>query len=209
MHNVILWSVPLFLAVFLRVGTWLHGKFRKDGDGEGGQGVFVGCQLSLSPLLSDSFPIPFNCVVMPDPDPSLDFIAIPMIFYIVVLAARIPLDTLRDEGWIFDVRGGDDGVGWYKFYDYYGKLDSTPVPTTLMKRALTCFLTYRLQSSSFQAHMGHVAYTIRSVSGFRHARRYSSDPLLACSSIFSTRLSMFLPSVSAYGCHLSSCIDEC
>ncbi|KAF8883675.1 sulfate transporter family-domain-containing protein [Mucidula mucida] len=89
-HNVILWSVPLFLAVFLRVGTWLHGKFRKDGDGEGGQGVFVGY-----------------------------FIAIPMIFYIVVLAARIPLDTLRDEGWIFDVRGGDDGVGWYKFYDYY------------------------------------------------------------------------------------------
>ncbi|PBK63679.1 hypothetical protein ARMSODRAFT_894160 [Armillaria solidipes] len=77
LHNIILWGIPLFLAIFLRVGMWLHGKLHKG-----------------------------------------DFIAIPVIFYVVVLAAGIPMDVLRKNGWVFDVQGGNE-AGWYKFYGYF------------------------------------------------------------------------------------------
>ncbi|KAK0187257.1 sulfate transporter family-domain-containing protein [Armillaria mellea] len=89
LHNIILWGVPLFLAIFLRVGMWLYGKLHKGGDGEANSGIFVGY-----------------------------FIAIPVIFYAVVLAAGIPMDVLRKNGWVFDVQGGNE-AGWYKFYGYF------------------------------------------------------------------------------------------
>ncbi|KAK0234583.1 sulfate transporter family-domain-containing protein [Armillaria nabsnona] len=89
LHNIILWGVPLFLAIFLRVGMWLYGKLHKSGDGEANSGIFVGY-----------------------------FIAIPVIFYVVVLAAGIPMDVLRKNGWVFDVQGGNE-AGWYKFYGYF------------------------------------------------------------------------------------------
>ncbi|PBK98476.1 hypothetical protein ARMGADRAFT_1130535 [Armillaria gallica] len=89
LHNIILWGVPLFLAVFLRVGMWLYGKLHKGGDGEATSGIFVGY-----------------------------FIAIPVIFYVVVFAAGIPMDVLRKNGWVFDVQGGNE-AGWYKFYGYF------------------------------------------------------------------------------------------
>ena len=118
-HNVILWGLPLFLAIFLRVGMWLYGKLRKEGEGEGGQGIFVGCRLS------SSAPAPLDLTI------DSDFLAIPAIFYVVVLASGLSLDTLRDEGWVFDIRGGDDGVGWYKFYDYFGNTLS-PLPNLFL-----------------------------------------------------------------------------
>lgn len=89
LHNIILWGIPLFLAIFLRVGMWLHGKLHKGGDGEANSGIFVGY-----------------------------FIAIPVIFYVVVLAAGIPMDVLRKNGWVFDVQSGNE-AGWYKFYGYF------------------------------------------------------------------------------------------
>ncbi|KAK0451278.1 sulfate transporter family-domain-containing protein [Desarmillaria tabescens] len=91
LHNIILWGVPLFLAIFLRVGMWLYGKMHKGGDGEANSGIFVGY-----------------------------FIAIPVIFYVVVLAAGIPMDVLRKNGWVFDVQSGNE-AGWYKFYGYFGR----------------------------------------------------------------------------------------
>ncbi|KAH6901521.1 vacuole protein [Coprinopsis sp. MPI-PUGE-AT-0042] len=47
------------------------------------------------------------------------FIIIPAIFYVVVLAARLDLTQLRENGWLFDI-GADGGrEPWWKFYTYY------------------------------------------------------------------------------------------
>ncbi|KAI0694038.1 sulfate transporter family-domain-containing protein [Cytidiella melzeri] len=48
----------------------------------------------------------------------LYFIAIPIIFYIVVAAARLNLDILRRDGWVFQM--GSNNEPWYKFYALYG-----------------------------------------------------------------------------------------
>jgi sulfate permease, SulP family len=47
-----------------------------------------------------------------------DFLVIPIIFYGVVLAAGLNLDSLRASGWLFDV--GTSREPWYKFYSYFG-----------------------------------------------------------------------------------------
>ncbi|KAJ7675474.1 sulfate transporter family-domain-containing protein [Mycena rosella] len=81
-HNLALWTIPLALAVLLRVVTeslrWRH------------QLVFP-----------------------------LYFIIIPVIFYIVVAAARLDLGDLRESGWVFDMAAGGTKESWYKFYQYY------------------------------------------------------------------------------------------
>lgn len=46
------------------------------------------------------------------------FIAIPIMFYIIVLSADIPLDKLRKLNWLFDVGEGAQ-VPWYRFYSYF------------------------------------------------------------------------------------------
>ncbi|EIM84807.1 uncharacterized protein STEHIDRAFT_60168 [Stereum hirsutum FP-91666 SS1] len=46
-----------------------------------------------------------------------DFIIIPAVFYIVVLAAGLDLDVLRKAGWIFDVGASEEK--WYQFYTYF------------------------------------------------------------------------------------------
>jgi SulP family sulfate permease len=46
-------------------------------------------------------------------------LAIPVVFYIVVFAARIPMSTLRDQGWIFDMAGVD--TPFYEYFKLYGK----------------------------------------------------------------------------------------
>lgn len=48
-----------------------------------------------------------------------DFIVIPLIFYIIVAAARVDLWDLRHSGWIFDIGTGEHEA-WYKFYSYFG-----------------------------------------------------------------------------------------
>ncbi len=49
----------------------------------------------------------------------LDFLAIPIIFYIVVAAAHLDLTTLRKSGWLFDMDTSDEP--WYRFYTFFGK----------------------------------------------------------------------------------------
>ncbi|KAJ7471937.1 sulfate transporter family-domain-containing protein [Mycena latifolia] len=81
-HNLALWTIPLALAILLRVATesfrWRH------------QLVFP-----------------------------LYFIIIPMVFYIVVAAARLDIADLRDNGWVFDMADKGTEESWYKFYQYY------------------------------------------------------------------------------------------
>ncbi|KAF9443821.1 sulfate anion transporter [Macrolepiota fuliginosa MF-IS2] len=48
----------------------------------------------------------------------LYFMAIPIIFYIIVAAAGLPLGDLRREGWLFD-SGSASQVHWYEFYTYF------------------------------------------------------------------------------------------
>ncbi|KAF5375834.1 hypothetical protein D9615_008236 [Tricholomella constricta] len=78
-HNLILWVIPLVLAVLLRVIT--H-KFHHQ-------------------LI---FPV--------------YFLAIPVLFYIVVAAAGFNLWDLRRSGWIFDM-GNGEVEPWYKFYSHF------------------------------------------------------------------------------------------
>ncbi|EKM51192.1 uncharacterized protein PHACADRAFT_263202 [Phanerochaete carnosa HHB-10118-sp] len=47
----------------------------------------------------------------------LYFIAIPIIFYIVVAAARLNLGKLRETGWVFDMETADDP--WWQFYTFF------------------------------------------------------------------------------------------
>ncbi|KZT66913.1 hypothetical protein DAEQUDRAFT_674125 [Daedalea quercina L-15889] len=45
------------------------------------------------------------------------FLAVPVIFYIVVISAHIDLSILRDKGWLFDM--GTSHEPWYHFYTLY------------------------------------------------------------------------------------------
>lgn len=77
-HSVLLWTIPLFLAILLRVIThFFHHQ-----------------------LIFPAY-----------------FFVIPLIFYIVVLSARIDFDHLRATGWVFDV--GKNTQAWWKFYTLY------------------------------------------------------------------------------------------
>lgn len=55
-------------------------------------------------------------------------LAIPIVFYIVVLAARIPMSTLREQGWIFNMSGVD--APWYEYFRLYD-LGATDVAAIL------------------------------------------------------------------------------
>jgi len=50
----------------------------------------------------------------------LDFLIIPVAFYVIVAAASLNLDNLRKEGWLFESAQGT-GEKWYEFYSYYGE----------------------------------------------------------------------------------------
>jgi len=43
---------------------------------------------------------------------------IPVVFYLVVLGAGFNLDTLRRDGWLFEVARSEEK--WYRFYTYFG-----------------------------------------------------------------------------------------
>ncbi|KAI0029574.1 sulfate transporter family-domain-containing protein, partial [Vararia minispora EC-137] len=93
-----LWAPALALAVGLRVIThrW-HGQL-----------ILPACPYrSLCP---SSTPITQN-------PPPTDFIAIPIIFYIVAAAAHLDLSTLRRAGWLFDV--AQSSAPWWHFYTYF------------------------------------------------------------------------------------------
>lgn len=77
-HNLVLWLLPLALAIVLRVITSRY----------------------------------HHQLIFP-----MYFIAIPMIFYVIVAAGRFDLGNLRQHGWLFDVGVGSHQA-WYKFYSY-------------------------------------------------------------------------------------------
>ncbi|KAM0793249.1 hypothetical protein ACM66B_000711 [Microbotryomycetes sp. NB124-2] len=66
------------------------------------------------------------------------FIAIPIVFYAVAAAARINIETLRENGWVFEVNGVDNR--WYEFWTLFdfGKtswgalLDTIPTQLALV-----------------------------------------------------------------------------
>ncbi|BGP28971.1 hypothetical protein JCM10296v2_000707 [Rhodotorula toruloides] len=45
------------------------------------------------------------------------FLAIPLVFYIVTAAARIPVEELREKGWVFELEGVDNK--WYEFWTLF------------------------------------------------------------------------------------------
>ncbi|KAJ4490657.1 sulfate transporter family-domain-containing protein [Lentinula aciculospora] len=95
-HNLALWTLPLGLAILLRVITsrWNHQLI---------------------------FPV--------------YFVVIPVLFYVIVLATQLDLHELREDGWLFDISGGDDGQSesWWRFYTYFdwNLIHLGPIWTTL------------------------------------------------------------------------------
>lgn len=51
------------------------------------------------------------------------FIAVGIIFYVVKFIIGVPMDTLRDNGWVFAAPSSSNP--WYHFYTLYGWLNST------------------------------------------------------------------------------------
>ncbi|KAF5319323.1 hypothetical protein D9619_008654 [Psilocybe cf. subviscida] len=92
-HNLILWTLPLGLAILLRVVTHKY----------------------------------HHQLIFP-----LYFIIIPVIFYIVVLAAGLDLNSLRHSGWVFDM-GSSSNEPWYQFYSYldFGLVKFGPLWSTM------------------------------------------------------------------------------
>lgn len=109
-HNLVLWALPLFLAILLRVITHKYNH----------QLIFPLCECTCLRRGGYSNPWP------------LDFIIIPLLFYIVVAAARLNLSELRHTGWIFDM-GASAHEPWYKFYSYFdfGKIRYSALWSTL------------------------------------------------------------------------------
>lgn len=48
------------------------------------------------------------------------FTGVAVVFYLVVLSARIPMDTLHHKGWVFCAPSSNDP--WYHFYTLYGEV---------------------------------------------------------------------------------------
>lgn len=53
--------------------------------------------------------------------------SIPAIFYAITLAAGVSVETLRDQGWVFEAKSANNK--WYEFWTLYGEffLDVFPV----------------------------------------------------------------------------------
>ncbi|KND02916.1 uncharacterized protein SPPG_01997 [Spizellomyces punctatus DAOM BR117] len=69
------------------------------------------------------------------------YVAVPVVFFIIVLVARIPMDELRRSGWLFPMPEGEPAP-FYEFWTYYdfGKVDWTALPATIPTQlALTFF----------------------------------------------------------------------
>lgn len=47
------------------------------------------------------------------------FIGVAIVFYIVKFSARVPMDSLRGKGWVFDAPSSSNP--WYHFYTLYGE----------------------------------------------------------------------------------------
>jgi SulP family sulfate permease len=96
-----LWMSALFLAVALRLITEKYHHHL----------IFPICESC----------IPYNSLTLSENLYSFhtsDFLAIPLVFYIVVATGHFDLSHLRETGWLFDV--GDADEPWWQFYTYWG-----------------------------------------------------------------------------------------
>ncbi|KAI5999213.1 sulfate transporter family-domain-containing protein [Pisolithus albus] len=61
------------------------------------------------------------------------FLVIPVVFYVIVIAAGLDLESLRGDGWLFDSAGTTEAGGWYEFYTYFdlGLIKWMPLWNTL------------------------------------------------------------------------------
>ena len=109
-HVLLLWLPAFVLAVLLRVIT---SRFNN-------QLIFPICMSSLPVYMR------VLCSRSCEPFSSFhsDFMMIPAIFYVVVAAAGLDIQTLRQTGWVFDMGGSSES--WYKFYSYFSKPPETP-----------------------------------------------------------------------------------
>lgn len=90
-----------------------------------GVGQHAGCgKAGVSPLvlsLALEFTVALSCFLDPGTDIAfsflVDFVLVPVVFYLIVLAARINISTLRSGGWVFDIQDGEDSH-WYEFYQW-------------------------------------------------------------------------------------------
>lgn len=57
------------------------------------------------------------------------FVAVAVVFYIVILSAKISMDTLRQGGWVFDAPSSNNP--WYHFYTLYGRSPKTYKPSLI------------------------------------------------------------------------------
>ena len=75
-----------------------------------------------------------------EPFPSFhsDFLMIPAIFYVVVAAAGLDIQTLRETGWVFDMGGSSES--WYKFYSYFSKSESTETTRFSIHELTVCVI---------------------------------------------------------------------
>lgn len=90
-HTLLLWTIPLFLAVLLRLITWKYHH----------QLVFPVYFLGVAAL--------FYAVV-----------GIGMGIHHPMRGGEWSWEALREEGWLFDMHGGKEGGGgqWWSFYEY-------------------------------------------------------------------------------------------
>ncbi|KAL6303578.1 sulfate transporter family-domain-containing protein [Sparassis latifolia] len=86
-HNLALWAPAFGLAVLLRVITHKYEH----------QLIFPICAFQLAFVVN--------------------FLIIPIVFYVVVAAAHLDVGTLRSDGWLFDM--GTNPEPWYHFYSFY------------------------------------------------------------------------------------------
>lgn len=111
-HVLSLWIPAFVLAVLLRIITHKYHH----------QLIFPMCEYYL-PVI----PVRTHHPIL------IDFVALPIIFYIIVFIAGFDVDTLRAKGWVFDV--GESREPWYKFYSYFGKLGFVNLQRSLLKRS--------------------------------------------------------------------------
>ena len=113
-NNLVLWALPLLLAVLLRLIT--H-KFHH-------QLIFPLCKSCVNLRYFLNKGLTFSVYE--------DFITVPAIFYVVVAISGFSLPDLRKSRWIFDM-GASAREPWFKFYSYldFAKVNYTVLWSTL------------------------------------------------------------------------------
>lgn len=105
-----LWVPAFALAALLRVITHKYHH----------QLIFPACAYRFH---HPSFPLPPSSwdsdVIDADAYWVTDFVALPIVFYVIALTGGFSIDQLRKSGWVFNA--GESHDPWYKFYTQFGE----------------------------------------------------------------------------------------